>query len=136
MRKPGTPGPSRAPSRTPSASPLPFGEIASGVGGAVTAIAGVYAEKERTKQVVAMAERDKTLAVEETRRVLGDVEVRIKALDVQDRMHAREHKERMSEHQMRAQESADARELRLRRAEKVIDAVTEALPAPRGRLLK
>lgn len=136
MRKPGTARPSRSPIRTPPQTPLPAEEIVNSVREVVTAVADAYAERERTKQVVAQADRDKTIAVEETRRVMGDIDVRRRALQVQDNMHARDHEYRMTELQLRADESAAVRTERLQRAEKVISEVTERLPAPQGRLLK
>jgi len=136
MRKPGSGRPSGSPTKKPGPTPLPIGEIATSVGGAVTSLAGAYAEHQRTKQVVAQADLDKTVAVEETRRVLGDIDARRHALQVQDNIHARDHEYRMAELQVRAEENADARAQRLQRAEKVIGEVTEHLPAPQGRLLK
>jgi hypothetical protein len=136
MRKPGSGRPSGSPTKKPASTPLPIGEIATSVGGAVTSVADAYAEHQRTKQIVAQADRDKALAVEETRRVLGDIDARRQAMQVQDNMHARDHEYRMAELQVRAEENADARAQRLQRVEKVIGEVIEQLPAPRGRLLK
>lgn len=136
MRKPGATKSSRSPANTPVPTSLPAGEIANSVGGVVTAVAGAYAEHQRTKQVVAQADRDKTIAVEETRRVMGDIGVRCKALQVQDNMHARDHEYRMAELQLRADENAAARAERLQRVEKVIGEATERLPVPQGRQLK
>lgn len=136
MRKPGTPNQSRSPNKTPTHTSLPVAEIATSVGGAVTAVAGAYAEHQRTKQVVAQADRDKTIATEETRRVMGDIDLRREALQVQDKIHSRDHEYRMAELQLRAEESADARSQRLQRAEKVIGDVTEHLSTSQGRMLK
>jgi len=136
MRKPGSGRPSGSPAKKPAPTPLPIGEIATSVGGAVNSLAGAYAEHQRTKQVVAQVERDKTIAVEETRRVLGDIDARRQSMQVQDNMHARDHEYRMAELQLRAEESAEARAQRLQRVEYVIGEVTEHLPAPHGRLLK
>ncbi len=136
MRKPGSTKPSNTPIKTSAPAPLPVAEIATSVSSVVTAVAGAYAEHQRTKQVVAQADRDKTIAVEETRRVLGDIDVRKKGLQVQDNMHARDHEYRMAELQLRADVNADARAERLGRAEKVIGEVTEWLPAPQGGLSK
>lgn len=136
MRKPGSGRPSGSQTKKPASTPLPIGEIATSVGNAVTSLAGAYAEHQRTKQVVVQADRDKTIAVEETRRVLCDIDARRQAMKVQDNIHARDHEYRMAELQVRAEENADARGQRLQRVEKVIGEVTERLPAPQGRLLK
>lgn len=136
MRKPGSGRPSGSSTKKPAPTPLPIGEIATSVEGAVTSLAGAYAEHQRTKQVVAQADRDKAIAVEETRRVLGDVDARRQAMQVQDNIHARDHEYRMAELQIRAEENADARGQRLQRVEKVIGEVTKHLSAPQGRLLK
>jgi len=136
MRKPGSGRPSGSPAKKPAPMPLPIGEIATSVEGVVTSLAGAYAEHQRTRQVVAQADRDKTIAFEETRRVLGDIDARRQAMQVQDNIHARDHEYRMAELQVRAEENTDARRQRLQRVERVIGEVTEHLPAPQGRLLK
>jgi len=136
MRKPGTPSQPHSPRKAPASTPLPVAEIATSVGGVVTAVAGAYAESQRTKQVVAQADRDKVIATEETRRVMGDIGLRREALQVQDKIHARDHEYRMAELQLRAEESADARTQRLQRVEKVIGDVTEQLPTSQSRTLK
>ena len=136
MRKPGTARPSRLPTRAPTQTPFPAKEYVNSVREVVTAVADAYAEHERTKQVVAQADRDKTIAVEETRRVMAAIDLRHNALQVQDNTHARDHEYRMTELKLRACENAAARAERLQRTEKVISEVTERLPAPQGRLLK
>lgn len=136
MRKPGSGRPSGSPAKKPAPTPLPIGEIVTSVEGVVTSLAGAYAEHKRTTQVVAQADRDKTIAIEETRRVLGDIDARRQAMQVQDNIHARDHEYRMAELQVRAEENTDARRQRLQRVERVIGEVTEHLPAPQGRLLK
>jgi len=136
MRKPGSGRSSGSTIKKPAPTPLPIGEIVTSVGDAVTSLAGAYAEHQRTRQVVAQADRDKTIAVEETRRVLGEIDARRQGMQLQDNIHARDHEYRMAELQLRADENADARAQRLQRVEKVISEVTEHLPAPQGRLLK
>lgn len=136
MRKPGSARPSTSSTKKPAPTPLPIGEIVTSVGSAFTSVADAYAEHQRTKQVVAQADRDKTIAVEETRRALGEIDARRLTTQAQDNMHARDHEYRMAELQLRAEENADARAQRLQRVEKVIGEVTEHLPAPQGRLLK
>lgn len=136
MKKPRAASPFRSPTRTQPLTPLPATEYVNSVREVFTAVADAYAEHERTKQVVAQADRDKTIAVEETRRVMADIGVRRMELQVQDTIHARDHDYRMAELQLRAYENYAAREERLQRAEKVIGEIPERLPTQPGRLLK
>lgn len=133
MRKPEAARPSFLSSAVAPPTPLPF---MNGMPKAITAAADAYAEHERTKQVVAQADRDKTIAIEQTRCVMANIDLRRTELLVRDAAHARDHEYRMAELQLRSDENAVARAERLWRAEKVIGEVTELLSEPQGRRLK
>jgi hypothetical protein len=113
---------------------LPIGEIVGKVSDTVGSVSNFLAEVQRTKQVVANAELEKVKAVEETRRVLGQADVRHHELDNIDRQGERDHAQVMARLQLHAQELADARAQSRDRLEKEINQVEDRLIPPRGRL--
>ncbi len=108
--------------------PIAAGEVVTKVGNTVTAIANLFTEVQKTKQVVATSNAEIVKAVEQTAQVRIHGDVRIKEITTLDRQDERRHTEVMARLQLEAQALAGEQERRRAYVGKTIDQAEERLP--------